>query len=106
MWRLLWMAMVVGLNNVDWLLFGEDIVLVPKLSNMSCRLALKKNPSLSVWAFGRDNWARPASEVDFDAIAAIGITSVELEGNASIGRAVGIYRGRVVRDFATGNQQC
>ncbi|MCX7091298.1 MAG: polyprenyl diphosphate synthase [Legionellales bacterium] len=25
----------------------------------------KQIPVLSVWAFGRDNWARPASEVDF-----------------------------------------
>jgi undecaprenyl diphosphate synthase len=39
----------------------------------------KNIPILSVWAFGRDNWARPASEVDFLMQLLLSVLNVELE---------------------------
>jgi undecaprenyl diphosphate synthase len=45
----------------------------------------KKIPVLSVWAFGRDNWARPASEVDFLMQLLLSVLSVELEEMHQLG---------------------
>lgn len=39
----------------------------------------KKIPVLSVWAFGRDNWARPPAEVDFLMQLLLSVLNVELE---------------------------
>lgn len=39
----------------------------------------KKVSVLSVWAFGRDNWARPASEVDFLMQLLLSVLNAELE---------------------------
>ncbi|PJD90581.1 MAG: di-trans,poly-cis-decaprenylcistransferase [Legionella sp.] len=39
----------------------------------------KQIPLLSVWAFGRDNWARPASEVDFLMQLLLSVLNIELE---------------------------
>ncbi len=39
----------------------------------------KQIPVLSVWAFGRDNWARPASEVDFLMQLLLSVLDLELD---------------------------
>ena len=45
----------------------------------------KKIPILSIWAFGRDNWARPASEVEFLMQLLLSVLKVELEEMHQLG---------------------
>lgn len=55
----------------------------------------KKIPVLSVWAFGRDNWSRPASEIDFLMQLLLSVLSVELEELHQMGVRLVFTGGRV-----------
>lgn len=55
----------------------------------------KKIPILSVWAFGRDNWSRPASEIDFLMQLLLSVLSVELEELHQMGVRLVFTGGRV-----------
>ena len=55
----------------------------------------KKIPVLSVWAFGRDNWSRPASEIDFLMQLLLSVLSVELEELHQMGVRLLFTGGRV-----------
>lgn len=63
-----------GLSRSEGHRAGVDVV------KRIVRVSVDKHiPVLSVWAFGRDNWARPASEVDFLMQLLLSVLNIELE---------------------------